>query len=208
MKCLWFLRFDDKIFVCYHTCVCLHSFTWLNCCRLMSCCLWIEVILCPFLMVSALSRSAYMVSYCETAGKESFMWSSGLIWLVLLIFPECFELVLQLLISCFLFLNLKVIPPKEWKPRKHYNDIEDLVIPAPIQQIVTGQSGLFMQYNIQKKPMTVKEFKQLANSDQYVYEGVLLRMTDYLFVPILWFLWIVLGSRGFFHLLSRGFPVS
>ncbi|XP_074877904.1 lysine-specific demethylase 4C isoform X2 [Buteo buteo] len=61
----------------------------------------------------------------------------------------------------------KVIPPKEWKPRKHYNDIEDLVIPAPIQQIVTGQSGLFMQYNIQKKPMTVKEFKQLANSDQY-----------------------------------------
>ncbi|XP_021235902.1 lysine-specific demethylase 4C isoform X2 [Numida meleagris] len=61
----------------------------------------------------------------------------------------------------------KVIPPKEWKPRKHYDDIEDLVIPAPIQQMVTGQSGLFTQYNIQKKPMTVKEFKQLANSDKY-----------------------------------------
>ncbi|NXB91452.1 KDM4C demethylase, partial [Vidua chalybeata] len=52
-------------------------------------------------------------------------------------------------------------------PRKHYDDIEDLVIPAPIQQIVTGQSGLFTQYNIQKKPMTVKEFKDLANSDKY-----------------------------------------
>uniref|UniRef100_A0A8D2QPX5 [histone H3]-trimethyl-L-lysine(9) demethylase n=1 Tax=Zosterops lateralis melanops TaxID=1220523 RepID=A0A8D2QPX5_ZOSLA len=61
----------------------------------------------------------------------------------------------------------KVIPPKEWKPRKHYDDIEDLVIPAPIQQMVTGQSGLFTQYNIQKKPMTVKEFKKLANSDKY-----------------------------------------
>uniref|UniRef100_A0A8C9G3T4 JmjN domain-containing protein n=1 Tax=Pavo cristatus TaxID=9049 RepID=A0A8C9G3T4_PAVCR len=61
----------------------------------------------------------------------------------------------------------QVIPPKEWKPRKHYDDIEDLVIPAPIQQMVTGQSGLFTQYNIQKKPMTVKEFKQLANSDKY-----------------------------------------
>ncbi|XP_061873609.1 lysine-specific demethylase 4C isoform X3 [Colius striatus] len=61
----------------------------------------------------------------------------------------------------------KVIPPKEWKPRKHYDDIEDLVIPAPIQQMVTGQSGLFTQYNIQKKPMTVKEFRQLANSDKY-----------------------------------------
>ncbi|XP_064358993.1 lysine-specific demethylase 4C isoform X2 [Dromaius novaehollandiae] len=62
---------------------------------------------------------------------------------------------------------MSVIPPKEWKPRKHYNDIEDLVIPAPIQQMVTGQSGLFTQYNIQKKPMTVKEFRQLANSDKY-----------------------------------------
>ncbi|KAF4802955.1 lysine-specific demethylase 4C-like protein [Turdus rufiventris] len=61
----------------------------------------------------------------------------------------------------------QVIPPKEWKPRKHYDDIDDLVIPAPIQQMVTGQSGLFIQYSIQKKPMTVKEFKQLANSDKY-----------------------------------------
>ncbi|XP_077201072.1 lysine-specific demethylase 4C isoform X2 [Paroedura picta] len=61
----------------------------------------------------------------------------------------------------------KVIPPKEWKPRKHYDDIDDLMIPAPIQQMVTGQSGLFTQYNIQKKAMTVKEFRQLANSDKY-----------------------------------------
>ncbi|XP_058025983.1 lysine-specific demethylase 4C isoform X1 [Ahaetulla prasina] len=61
----------------------------------------------------------------------------------------------------------KVIPPKGWKPRKSYDDIDDLMIPAPIQQMVTGQSGLFTQYNIQKKPMTVKEFRQLANSDKY-----------------------------------------
>ncbi|KAM3937663.1 lysine-specific demethylase 4C [Leptodactylus fuscus] len=61
----------------------------------------------------------------------------------------------------------KVIPPKEWKPKRQYDDIDDLVIPAPIQQMVTGQSGLFTQYNIQKKPMTVKEFRRLANSDKY-----------------------------------------
>ncbi|XP_061485531.1 lysine-specific demethylase 4C isoform X2 [Rhineura floridana] len=61
----------------------------------------------------------------------------------------------------------KVIPPKEWKPRKCYDDIDGLIIPAPIQQMVTGQSGLFTQYNIQKKPMTVKEFRQLAYSDKY-----------------------------------------
>ncbi|XP_055442102.1 lysine-specific demethylase 4A isoform X3 [Bubalus kerabau] len=61
----------------------------------------------------------------------------------------------------------KVVPPKEWKPRASYDDIDDLVIPAPIQQLVTGQSGLFTQYNIQKKAMTVREFRKIANSDKY-----------------------------------------
>ncbi|XP_041316647.1 lysine-specific demethylase 4B isoform X2 [Pyrgilauda ruficollis] len=61
----------------------------------------------------------------------------------------------------------KVIPPKEWKPRRTYDDIDDMVIPAPIQQVVTGQSGLFTQYNIQKKPMSVGEYRRLANSEKY-----------------------------------------
>uniref|UniRef100_H3CGJ2 [histone H3]-trimethyl-L-lysine(9) demethylase n=1 Tax=Tetraodon nigroviridis TaxID=99883 RepID=H3CGJ2_TETNG len=61
----------------------------------------------------------------------------------------------------------RVIPPKGWKPRKSYDDIDDLVIPAPIQQVVTGQSGLFTQYNIQKKPMTVKEFRKTSNMDKF-----------------------------------------
>ncbi|XP_077188215.1 lysine-specific demethylase 4B isoform X2 [Paroedura picta] len=61
----------------------------------------------------------------------------------------------------------KVIPPKEWKPRRSYDDIDNMVIPAPIQQVVTGQSGLFTQYNIQKKPMLVGEYRRLANSEKY-----------------------------------------
>ncbi|XP_071382980.1 LOW QUALITY PROTEIN: lysine-specific demethylase 4A-like [Centroberyx affinis] len=61
----------------------------------------------------------------------------------------------------------KIVPPKEWKPRHSYDDIDDLVIPAPIQQVVTGQSGLFTQYNIQKKSMTVREFRKMANSDKF-----------------------------------------
>ncbi|XP_010145108.1 PREDICTED: lysine-specific demethylase 4C-like, partial [Eurypyga helias] len=64
-----------------------------------------------------------------------------------------------------------VIPPKEWKPRKDYNDIGDLVIPSPIQQTITGQLGVFTQYNIKKKPMTVKEFRQLATSARYATPG-------------------------------------
>lgn len=62
---------------------------------------------------------------------------------------------------------LQIIPPKEWKPRQTYDDIDDVVIPAPIQQVVTGQSGLFTQYNIQKKAMTVGEYRRLANSEKY-----------------------------------------
>ncbi|KAK7136581.1 hypothetical protein R3I93_016805 [Phoxinus phoxinus] len=61
----------------------------------------------------------------------------------------------------------KVIPPKGWKPRRSYDTIEDMVIPAPIMQVVTGQSGLFTQYNIQKKSMTVGEYRKLANSKKY-----------------------------------------
>uniref|UniRef100_H3D0F1 [histone H3]-trimethyl-L-lysine(9) demethylase n=1 Tax=Tetraodon nigroviridis TaxID=99883 RepID=H3D0F1_TETNG len=61
----------------------------------------------------------------------------------------------------------KIVPPKEWKPRSSYDNIDDLVIPAPIQQFVTGQSGLFTQYNIQKKALTVGEFRKLANSDKF-----------------------------------------
>ncbi|XP_062864359.1 lysine-specific demethylase 4C [Trichomycterus rosablanca] len=61
----------------------------------------------------------------------------------------------------------KVIPPNGWKPRRCYDDIDDLIIQAPIQQMVAGQSGLFTQYNIQKKPLAVQEFRRLANSDQY-----------------------------------------
>uniref|UniRef100_A0A665T8D9 [histone H3]-trimethyl-L-lysine(9) demethylase n=1 Tax=Echeneis naucrates TaxID=173247 RepID=A0A665T8D9_ECHNA len=61
----------------------------------------------------------------------------------------------------------KIIPPKGWKPRRTYDDIDDLVIPAPIQQVVTGQSGLFTQYNIQKKPMTVYEFRKTSNMDKF-----------------------------------------
>lgn len=67
--------------------------------------------------------------------------------------------------TCLLY---QVIPPEGWKPRRSYDTIEDMVIPAPIMQVVTGQSGLFTQYNIQKKSMTVSEYRKLANSKRYV----------------------------------------
>lgn len=61
----------------------------------------------------------------------------------------------------------KIIPPKEWVPRRGGYDDVDITIPAPISQMVTGAQGLFQQYNIQKKPLTIKEFENLANSERY-----------------------------------------
>lgn len=61
----------------------------------------------------------------------------------------------------------KVIPPKEWCPRKcGYEDI-NMTIPAPISQEVQGRQGLFQQYNMQKRSMSVRDFQKLANSERY-----------------------------------------
>uniref|UniRef100_A0A7N5JA29 JmjN domain-containing protein n=1 Tax=Ailuropoda melanoleuca TaxID=9646 RepID=A0A7N5JA29_AILME len=50
----------------------------------------------------------------------------------------------------------KVIPPRGWKARQTYDDISDILIAAPLQQVVSG-----------KKATTVGEYRQLANSGKY-----------------------------------------
>lgn len=67
-----------------------------------------------------------------------------------------------------MFSHFQIIPPKEWKPRKGgYDNIEDLVIPAPITQEVQGRQGLYQQYNIQKRSMTVKDYRKMAKSEKF-----------------------------------------
>nr|XP_020142433.1 lysine-specific demethylase 4D-like [Microcebus murinus] len=61
----------------------------------------------------------------------------------------------------------KVIPPKEWKARGTYADISDIVIAAPLQQVASGQEGVFTQYHKKKKAMTLGEYRLLANSEKY-----------------------------------------
>ncbi|XP_073227774.1 lysine-specific demethylase 4C-like isoform X1 [Porites lutea] len=60
----------------------------------------------------------------------------------------------------------KVIPPKEWIPRRSYEDV-DITIPAPILQVVTGTQGLYQLFNVQKKEMSLSDFKELANSESH-----------------------------------------
>ena len=64
----------------------------------------------------------------------------------------------------------KVVPPGEWIPRKKgYEDLNalDVTIPAPICQVVTGKQGLYQQINIQKKPLSLSQFKELAGTERY-----------------------------------------
>ncbi|XP_058117185.1 probable lysine-specific demethylase 4B [Anopheles ziemanni] len=63
----------------------------------------------------------------------------------------------------------KIIPPPEWKPRKKGYNLDDinLTIPSPICQVVAGKQGLYQQLNIQKNPLSVKQFKELALSERY-----------------------------------------
>ncbi|NP_001395732.1 lysine (K)-specific demethylase 4D-like 2 isoform X1 [Rattus norvegicus] len=61
----------------------------------------------------------------------------------------------------------KVIPPKDWKRRQSYEDVMDMSIPAPLQQVVSGKAGVFTQYHKKKKAMTVGKYRELAESKQY-----------------------------------------
>jgi jumonji domain-containing protein 2 len=59
-----------------------------------------------------------------------------------------------------------VIPPPEYVPRKGGYDINkiNMSIPSPICQVVTGKVGMYQQINVQKEPMTIQDFKKLAES--------------------------------------------
>lgn len=63
----------------------------------------------------------------------------------------------------------KVIPPPEWQPRKSGYDIDqiNMTIPAPICQVVSGKQGEYQQINVLKRSMTLRQFKELAESERY-----------------------------------------
>ncbi|XP_075164890.1 lysine demethylase 4A [Haematobia irritans] len=63
----------------------------------------------------------------------------------------------------------KIIPPPEWRPRKEGYDIDNInmTIPAPISQVVSGKQGEYQQINVLKRSMTLRQFKDLADSERY-----------------------------------------
>ncbi|MGE9502768.1 hypothetical protein ACQP3D_30800, partial [Escherichia coli] len=51
--------------------------------------------------------------------------------------------------------------------RQFYEDLSDILIAAPLQQVVSGTAGVFTQYHKKKKAMTVGQYRDLANSKKY-----------------------------------------
>ena len=72
----------------------------------------------------------------------------------------------------------KIIPPKEWVPRKEGYNLEDLLsmtkkITDPIKQVVTGNKGLYQSINIRAKAHSIRDFHKKANDKRYsapIYE--------------------------------------
>ncbi|XP_065834231.1 lysine-specific demethylase 4A-like isoform X2 [Oscarella lobularis] len=64
------------------------------------------------------------------------------------------------------FGGAKVIPPKGWLARRSYENV-DVNITCPIEQSFSGGQGLFRLFNVQKKAVSVAQFRELALSDKF-----------------------------------------
>lgn len=66
---------------------------------------------------------------------------------------------------------MKVVPPKTWKPKKdNYKNIE-FTIPYPIEQVVTGSSGIYEVFLIQREARSLNKYRKLVESFDSLTEG-------------------------------------
>ncbi|GLH16974.1 Probable lysine-specific demethylase 4B, partial [Gryllus bimaculatus] len=63
----------------------------------------------------------------------------------------------------------KIIPPREWKPRKKGYGISNmhLKLQNPIQQYVTGRAGVYKLFHVSQKPVSVTDYSEMAKSAKY-----------------------------------------
>src|SRR5689334_12515734 len=61
----------------------------------------------------------------------------------------------------------KVIPPPEWHPTRDprkYDKIDDMLIPTPILQMLSGRQGTFVATNVERPTLTVGAYRTLAEA--------------------------------------------
>ncbi|VEL35882.1 unnamed protein product [Protopolystoma xenopodis] len=81
-------------------------------------------------------------------------------------FPSCIDLIEEM--GAHHVGLCKIIPPKEWKPRKEgYDNLDTFCVEKPISQITTGSLGIYLQNIDVRKSMSLKEFKKLSFTPLY-----------------------------------------
>ena len=68
---------------------------------------------------------------------------------------------------------VKIIPPKEWLDMQKKLDFDkftnvdpDLKIPNPIKQYPNGRKGIYELLLVEKKAMTIRDFKDMAETEK------------------------------------------
>jgi jumonji domain-containing protein 2 len=69
---------------------------------------------------------------------------------------------------------VRVVPPKSWKPSsKAFKDnLDNLLVNGPIEQNIYGKGGVYEAIHIQKKSMTLKEYKEKVCPFDKMTEGL------------------------------------
>jgi jumonji domain-containing protein 2 len=69
---------------------------------------------------------------------------------------------------------VRVVPPKSWKPSsKVFKDnLDNLPVIGPIEQNIYGKGGIYEAIHIQKKSMTLKEYKEKVCPFDKMAEGL------------------------------------
>lgn len=72
----------------------------------------------------------------------------------------------------------KVIPPPEWKEGFTYDHLDEITIPHPIKQYVSGDKGKYQVTLIERPKSTVEKFREMADkekipkSSKYDYDDI------------------------------------
>lgn len=64
----------------------------------------------------------------------------------------------------------KIIPPKEWTPRKlgyQQKQINETLVKNPIKQEIRGKNGIYSVDNIQQRSIKLNQFQRLASTHRY-----------------------------------------
>jgi hypothetical protein len=64
-----------------------------------------------------------------------------------------------------------VVPPKSWKARKDQYKKLEFSIPYPIEQVVTGSSGVYEVFLIQREARSLNKYRKLVESFDSLTEG-------------------------------------